>query len=380
LSSRIPNNFYIERCDMIKEWNTPWNPFNSAKALLWREWFEGIAKQDFLPPVTVDTDPSNRCNFNCPWCNAFDYMGGKKQDITKEQLFRLADFYAEWGTHSTCVAGGGEPLMNAATPDFLKRLKLNGIEAGLITNGSLVNDEIAEVIASTCRWVGISMDAGKSETYMKAKGIKDSNMFNKVLGNFEKIAKEIKKQDTNCDLCYKYLLHPMNADEIYLAATIAKQIGVKDFHLRPVGWDNLSKTKDKDRGEFLSLLNTIDEQIELSMKLEDENFRFFGIRHKFTPTFERKINFSRCWAAPLILTFGADGNCHLCFDIRGRKDMILCSHDPDPREVLKYWNTDKHKKMLQSICVEDCPRCTFGPYNEIVEQVFIKDSMCRYFP
>jgi len=30
--------------------------------------------------------------------------------------------------------------------------------------------------------------------------------------------------------------------------------------------------------------------------------------------------------------------------------------------------------------VDKCPRCTFGPYNEIVEKVFIKDSMCRYFP
>ena len=277
------------------EWKNQWNPFNSAKVLMWREWLEGIANQNFLPPVTVDTDPTNKCNFDCPWCNALDYMGGERKDISRHQLFNLADFYAEWGVHSTCVAGGGEPLMNKATPDFLLKLKENNLEAGLITNGSLVTSGIADIISKTCRWVGFSMDAGTSDTYMKAKGINNPKMFDEVLNNFELIASAIKRNDSNCDLCYKYLLHPLNANEILTAAKIAKQVGVKDFHLRPVGWDNLTKTKLTERGDFESLLETIDNQIEEAMKLEDENFRFFGIRHKFTPTFERKVNFSRCW-------------------------------------------------------------------------------------
>jgi len=186
----------------MKEWTNQWNPFNSAKALMWREWFEGIVKQDFLPPVTVDTDPSNRCNFDCPWCNAFDNMAGEKHDISRNQLFRLADFYAEWGVHSTCVAGGGEPLINKATPDFLMKLKLNGVESGLITNGSLVTEENISVLTHCCRWIGISMDAGTSSTYMQAKGIKNPNMFEKVLHNFERLSKEIKRKGSNCDLAY----------------------------------------------------------------------------------------------------------------------------------------------------------------------------------
>lgn len=364
----------------MKEWTNPFNSFNSMKALMWRENFEGFAKQDFLPPVTVDTDPSNRCNFDCSWCNAFDNMKGEKRDISSDHLKRLADFYAEWGAKSTCVAGGGEPLINPATPDFFIRLKENNVQVGLITNGSLITDKSAEIIAKTCRWMGVSMDAGTAETYMQAKGIKSHDMFEQVLGNIEKVCKKVKELQTGCDVCYKYLLHPMNAKEILSAAIIAKKIGVKDFHLRPVGWDNLTKTKDKEAPEFKDLLNEIDEQIAQAMDLEDENFRVYGVRHKFNPNFTRKIGFSKCWAAPLIVTFGADGNCHLCFDLRGRKDLILCSHYPDPHEILKHWNTDRHKKILSNIDVTKCPRCTFGPYNRIVEQVFIKDEMCRFFP
>ncbi|GAG44967.1 unnamed protein product, partial [marine sediment metagenome] len=222
-------------------------PFNSAKALIWREWFEGIVNQNFLPPVTVNTDPSNICNYDCLWCNAFDCMKGDRKSISRDQLFRLADFYKEWGARSTCVAGGGEPLMNKATPDFLVKLKTNNIASGLITNGSLFTDKIIEIVVSCCRWVGISMDAGTTDTYMKVKGIDDPKMFEKVLLNIEKLAREVKKQGSTCDICYKYLLHPSNVSEILTAAKIAKQIGVKDFHLRPVGWDNLTKTKGKER-------------------------------------------------------------------------------------------------------------------------------------
>ena len=44
------------------------------------------------------------------------------------------------------------------------------------------------------------------------------------------------------NVAYKYLMQPLNALEIYDAAKLAKSIGVNDFHLRPVGWDNLTKT------------------------------------------------------------------------------------------------------------------------------------------
>jgi len=361
----------------VKEWTNQWNPFNSAKALIWREWFEGIVKQDFLPPVTVDTDPCNKCNYDCIWCNAYSYMEGCRKEISREQLFRLSDFYAEWGVHSTCVAGGGEPLLNKNTPDFLSHLKRNGIESGLITNGYLIDDRTAEVIAHSCRWLGVSMDAGTCSTYAKVKGLPEaSTAFNTVLENIQRVS-EIKG---HCDIAYKYLLHPINAKEIYRAAVLAKQIGVNDFHLRPVGWDNIPKTKNQTTPNYEGLFAEIDEQVERALELECDTFHFYGVRHKFKQNFERKVNFSRCWAAPLILTFGADGNCHLCFDLRGNKELILCRHDPDPHEVLKHWNSQRHKDILKNIDVDKCPRCTFGPYNEIVEKVFIKDSMCRYFP
>lgn len=364
----------------MKEWTNQWNPFNSAKILIWREQLDGCMRQDFLPPVTVSTDPSNKCNFDCIWCNAFEIMQKDQVNLPEDHLLRLADFYAEWGIASTCVAGGGEPFMNPGTGKFLLRLKENGVGCAPVTNGSLLNDEIIDIIARTSRWAGISIDAGGIDTFMKVKGISNSKIFDIVINNIAKLTKRIKEIKSECEVGYKFLLHPLNAKEIFDAAKLAKSLGVHDFQLRPVGWDNVMKTKNKTNVNFNNLLDEVDLQIEQAMSLEDENFFVYGIRHKFQFDFQRKVNFTKCWASSIAaFTFGADGNCYLCLDMRGRKEMVLCSHFPDPYEVLKYWNSDKHKKILQNIDPNKCPRCTIGPYNEIVEQVFMKDRMCRDF-
>lgn len=364
----------------IGEWSNPWNPFNSAKALMWREQLEGCANLNFLSPITIDIDPSNRCNYNCPWCNSYEYRKKAPMDISKEHLKRLVDFFVEWGVCSVVAQGGGEPLMNSTTPEFLQWINNSGLEAGLITNGALITDKNAEIIAKSCCWVGVSVDAGCEETYRKTKGIKLTGQFNLILANIVKLCNQVKKLQSSCRVCYKYLLHPMNAKEILKAANIAKGLGVHDFQVRPVGWINLVRNANKPALYYSEeLLKEINNQMVLATALEDDKFRVYGIRHKFTNNFQRKINFTRCRATPLISTFGADGNCHLCLDLREREDLTLCSHYPDPYEVMKYWNSDRHKKLLQNIDVDKCPRCAIGPYNEIVEQVTIKDSMSKSF-
>jgi len=363
----------------IKEWMDRYNPFNSDKVLMWRENLEGCAKNNFLPPVTIDIDPSGRCNLNCIWCNFLDYNKKCHLDISEEHLLKIADFAVEWGVKSVHVLGGGEPLMNSGTNMLLLRLKSNGLQSGLITNGILLNDEIIETVAKSCRWVGISIDAGTKETYEKVKNTKNHILFDLVINNVRKLCGKVKELKTECSVCFKYLLHPINADEIFEAAKLAKSLGVNDFHVRPAGWENVSN-KNIKKFNFIGVLESIDDQVSQSFLLESNCFHVYGIGHKFSSLKQRQIKYSKCCASPIVLIFGADGYCHICGDRRGQKKLILCSHYPNVENVLKFWNSEEHKKIIQSVKLEECPRCVLGPYHEIVEKVFIKDQMCRYFP
>lgn len=359
-----------------KEWSSPYNEFNSLKILYFKEHLKAIVEGNFLPPITVDSDPTNLCNFDCIWCNSKAFRKEKPGVIPEEHLLKLADFYKEWGVKSTCVSGGGEPMINPGFAPFLYRLAKNKIKSGIISNGSLMDKEKAAAIARCNSWCGISVDAGTKEVF---KEIKKVDMFDKVIKNIDNLIKIKNRLNSKLEITYKYLFHPLNIQDIYKAAKLAKSLGVNTFHLRPVCWDNLYNQKHDKPVNFSDYAKIIEEEIEKAYDLEDEHFRFFSVRHKFGEKFERKINFKKCWATPLLATFGADGNVHLCFDVRGKKEWILCRHYPNPREILKVWGSDYHKKIIDSIDVNKCPRCTFGPYNEVIENVVIKDKMFMDF-
>ena len=133
-----------------QEWTQEkrWNPFNSYKLLAHVAQWMLIKRGKPIPaPVLITVDPVNVCNFNCVWCNAEYIRNMRKSTISKEALFRLADFLPRWGQDSDvwpagvqaiCVAGGGEPLLNPATAPFIDRVINNGVEVGVVTNGSKI--------------------------------------------------------------------------------------------------------------------------------------------------------------------------------------------------------------------------------------------------
>ena len=357
----------------MKEWNNPYNPFNSAKILMYADKLKQCAAGECPVPVTVAIDPTNKCNYDCIWCNAYDIRHQKRVELSKDELLELADFIKDWGVRSTCVAGGGEPYMNKHTSDLLIRCKENGLSNSIITNGSLLTHLDINVIANTCRWVGISMDASSVETYNKVKGISNDKIFDKVLDNISEIRGTIDSIGSDCDIGYKFLLHPFNQHEIYNAAVLAKSVGADDFQVRPVGWENMTLAKGKLEWNFES----INSQLEKMFELEDDNFHVYGIRHKYANDLKKKVNFNKCRASSLHPAFCADGKLYSCIDMRGKKELVICDYLPEIKNVLKHWNSKGHKAILNNINVNSCTKCTFAGYNEIIEKVFIQDTMCR---
>jgi wyosine [tRNA(Phe)-imidazoG37] synthetase (radical SAM superfamily) len=173
--------------ERVREWSPVkrWNPFNSYKLLThvhrWKQIKRGRA---IPPPVLITVDPTNICNFNCAWCNAEYVRANRKGSLSEKILLDLADFLPRWGFDSfdgragvdaVCIAGGGEPLLNPATGVFIDKVAANGLQVGIVTNGSQIFDNIDSL--SQCTWVGVSIDAGSSETFDQLKGLPSSKCF-----------------------------------------------------------------------------------------------------------------------------------------------------------------------------------------------------------
>ena len=378
-----------------KEWSDKrkYNSFNSYKGLAWLEshykpiaaWWNNESIK-LPPPIELSLDPGHLCNFACPHCNAQRYLIINKDEVpedkklmTKEHLKNLIDFMADWGVRGVCIGGGGEPLMNKAAWDLPSYIHSKGMKSSFATNGSLINEYVAKEMMN-CRWVGVSVDSGTRETFKQVHGV---DHFDRVIANLENLVKVKKETGSKVDIAFKFLITPQNWGDLYSACKLAKEIGVRDFHARPVDLER------KDFEQAMQLNYDIEEIQRLFQKCHElengEEFRIFTVMHKYDPNFRVQHTFSNCISSPLMIQACSDGNVYVCADHRIEERFKLCSHFPEPEEIKKVWGGEKHKKLLKSICVDkECGRCTYGEYARQIEELALQegeeDPMCLDFP
>src|ERR1700683_5747870 len=106
-------------------------------------------------PLLAHIIPVRRCNLACTYCNEFDDFS---KPVLTEEMFRRIDKLGALGT-SVVTISGGEPLLHPELDDVIRRIRSNGMIAGLITNGYLlVADRIQRLNRAGLEWLQISID------------------------------------------------------------------------------------------------------------------------------------------------------------------------------------------------------------------------------
>jgi len=367
---------------MVEQWTNDFNPFNWTKyfAQIYR-WKE-IGKTPAPAPAMVSIDPSNVCQLNCIWCNSVYIRKQNPKMISKESLLDIANGLKNFTTHPTwhnveavSIGGGGDPLTNPATQDFINRIVELGIKPSVVTNGLALD----KFDLSGCEWAGVSVDAGTRETFKRLKG---KDCFDKVINNIKKLT-EVKGTVNNPQLghgiSYKYVMHPENIDDIFEAAKVAKEIGCRNIHIRPFMIPYKGQGSAFSEGDIKEFRF----QLKKSRELEDENFSVYGITHKFDGHFVGKNDFKKCYAIYMTSTFqppttdGKGFNVLLCCDRRG--DPRLTHENMTMEQFKKYWGTKEHLNIVDHIDPQKCERCIRTPHNKIYEKAIIENNMSYEF-
>jgi MoaA/NifB/PqqE/SkfB family radical SAM enzyme len=106
-------------------------------------------------PLLAHIIPMRRCNLACTYCNEFDDFS---TPVPIEEMYRRVDKLGALGT-SVVTISGGEPLMHPELDDVIRRIRANGMVAGLITNGYLlVAERIQRLNRAGLEWLQISID------------------------------------------------------------------------------------------------------------------------------------------------------------------------------------------------------------------------------
>ena len=106
-------------------------------------------------PLLAHIIPMRRCNLSCTYCNEYDDVS---KPVPTEEMFRRVDKLAELGT-SVITISGGEPLLHPELDEIIRRMRKQGMVAGLITNGYfLVPERIQRLNRAGLEWLQISID------------------------------------------------------------------------------------------------------------------------------------------------------------------------------------------------------------------------------
>ena len=369
------------------EWasQNQYNSFNSAKGLTYYENYKAIMRwmkgeTDHLPPpVEVNLDPFAECNNRCYFCVGQRYLRDKREEVGEMRVLPmpyihdLINFLAEWGVRGLCISGGGEPSLHPDIEQMIGHARLRGLDVALVTNAVKMSHELMTNLMF-CRWVALSVNAHDRDSY---KAIMGTDNFDAVVTNIKRLAEMRNRLHAPVDLCCKYLLLPETQNHIFDACKLAKHLGVQDFHVRPVDFER----EDIQGHKQLEFSKTIiEQQFAMCHDIEDPGFRVFTIGHKFSEDFHVVHRFHECLASPLVLPLLTDGNAYICVDRKMESEWKLGSAYPDPVQILQWWGSDAHRNLIKRVVVSRCSRCTWGSYNEQIEQTVEQDRMCLSFP
>ena len=122
-------------------------------------------------PRTVDVDLTARCNLRCRYCYFFDNPAVPYQDLPTDEWLRFFDELGGLGVMDVVLAGG-EPFLRRDLGALLSGIVRNRMRFAVLSNGALVDDQIAASVAATgrCNYVQVSIDGSRPETHDACRG------------------------------------------------------------------------------------------------------------------------------------------------------------------------------------------------------------------
>ena len=361
------------------EWRNQYNSFSSLKGLTYfdhykqiQAWLDGA---DYLPPpIECNLDPIADCNLNCYFCITQRYLKddqGEMRKLPTDYMKLLVDFLVDWGVQGLCISGGGEPTLHEGLPTLIRQ---SDMDVCVVTNATHLTPDLSFALMK-CRWIALSIDAPDEKIYEMVKG---KGQFTTAIRSIRRLVQQRRLTDAKVDLCFKYLILPENQYGIFRACQIAKELGVQDFHVRPVDFQR----SDIEGAKPLELnIIAILEQFDRCHELETDDFHVYTVTHKFDPEFHVKHDYEKCLAAPLILPVLSDGNAYLCVEHKMEEKYRLGSTYPNPLSIMEWWGGDRHRDMIKGIVPDrDCSRCIYSQYHRQMTEVVELDRMCRSFP
>jgi MoaA/NifB/PqqE/SkfB family radical SAM enzyme len=336
-----------------------YNRFNGWKVLAHSEKIRQIIDGGMPAPVEWVVYPSNVCSYKCGHCIMAEEQVNHKTALSKVAMEKIPVDAERLGIKCVIFSGGGDPMLNPYTMESARELKRRGIMVGINNQGYFLNDP------TPFNFVRYSVDAATKDTYYKIHKV---DGWERVNQNIQKLA-DLRAQGEKIDMGLAFLITPFNWFETYDFCKWAQQYNPDFMHLRPAFLDSGYLDKEYPDGDGQLRKNIMPELAKMKKQIESEFPNAFYKTGSLDSYWGPKT-YSKCRSTPLMAVLGADGSFLICQDVFDNR-----WGNYNEMSFEECWFTEEHKAAIERINLKSCPRCVEYNMNEIIEHVFVKDSL-----
>lgn len=189
-------------------------------------------------PESLDLDITNKCNLRCSYCSHFSSPGDTDTDISTEEWLRFFTELKECAVKDVTLCGG-EPFFRQDLKELINGIYDNRMRFSILSNGTLINDNIIEFIKSTgrCNSIQVSIDGPGPESHDACRG---KGSFDKALNGLKILQKH------KIPATVRVTIHKFNYNQLdEVAKLLLEDVGLPSFSTNSAGHVGLCR-ENKD--------------------------------------------------------------------------------------------------------------------------------------
>jgi SynChlorMet cassette radical SAM/SPASM protein ScmE len=207
-------------------------------------------------PRSVDVEITSRCNLRCRYCYYFDNPSVTYQDLPTDEWLKFFDELGRCAVMDVTLQGG-EPFIRKDLPELIEGIVRNRMRFSILSNGGLIDDNIASFIAQTnrCNSVQVSVDGSSPVTHDVCRG----------KGSFEGAIRGIRiLRHYNIPISVRVTIHHYNVLDLEnIAHLLLDELGLPGFSVNSAGYLGSCRKSSKEL-----LLTTLDREAAMETLLQ----------------------------------------------------------------------------------------------------------------
>jgi len=192
--------------------------------------FSELLEYPIAKPYWIYISLSHRCTYNCQMCGVVKILRG--HELSGELLKKTLDEISRWKSECVVMFTGGEVFLRKDAFELIGYSAQKGLKTESVSNGALINEELAsKIISSGLQNIAVSIDGVKEDTH---DFIREKGAFKKAVRAITHLVEAKKKLGKGPQISVWTTIMKENLTELSGIITLVKDLGVECLVYHPV--------------------------------------------------------------------------------------------------------------------------------------------------